>query len=1075
MACARCGFDASADARFCPSCGAPLGASSQEERKLVSVLFVDLVGSTARADGADPEDVRDRNQLYYQETRERIERHGGVVEKYIGDAVVAVFGAPLARSDDAERAVRAALSILEGIRELNERHPGLDLAVRGAVCTGEAVVAVDSMPADALVTGDVVNTASRLQNAAPPGRILVDPETHGVTRRSFGYEELPPIEAKGKREAVLAWLVGEPLAAAGRVASDTPFVGRDQELLLMRTLWDRAISVGAPHLISVLGPAGIGKSRLVRELASEVEKASGRVLWGRSLPYDEQTPYLAFGEMLRHAAGIFENDPAEVAREKLAALVGSLFPASETAETTRHLSLLLGLGLDEPASEAIHLLFAARRSVELLSERDPLLIVFEDVHWADGALLDLVDYLVSHVSDHPVVFVATARPEFLETRSSWGAGMTSRTTLPLDPLTSDQAAEVVAWLLEGANSSTVAKVVETAEGNPLFLEELVASVGDAIDAEELPATVRAAIAARIDTLPPQAREALLHASVIGQTFWRRVLEGIGELEDVDGSLEALESRGLVLRRSQSQVQDDVEFAFKHALIRDVAYATLPRGRRRELHAGTARLIEVSAPDHAELAWILAHHWREGGEPARAIGYLIAAGDRARAALAVEETYDFYTQAMDLAETDGERLRIRLRRALALVELEEFARADPELEELIPGLEGADELEAILARGRSTFWTEQTEGTLALAQRAVDLARETGAVELEAPALGLLGGAHAMRGEAGDLDIAIELQDRAFEIWVPGTRLLELAEQYHMHSDNFYWVGDYPRALEMSSSAAVAAGLDPHSAEYVLRGAGMKGLILAGMGRYEEALANAEAAIATARRMGRGDNVVTNYSTMTLRDIFWLDEAHDRSEMVVGRLGPSDFNMPWMNARADLIGADLLLGKLGDVERELPSAWDDAVASQAWERWLISGRLASVRAETEFQLGRLDDAVTWARRALELARPVRRRKYEAVALTTLGRSLAAQGLAEDAVGELGAAVAIADALGNPLLRWQTRAALGSAESLSADTGAQGEERLREADKIIREVADGLAPERAARYLAAPQVVEVLSAV
>ena len=336
----------------------------------MSVLFVDMVGSTARADGADPEDVRDLNQLYYKETRERVERHGGVLEKYIGDAVVAVFGAPLARSDDSERAVRAALSVLEGILELNERHPGLDLEVRAAVCTGEAVVAVDSTPADALVTGDVVNTAARLQNAAPPGFVLVDSETHGLTRRAFDYEEFPPIEAKGKREPILVWLVGKPLAAAGgQASSDTPFVGRDHELLLMSTLWDRAVSAGAPHLISVLGPAGIGKSRLVREFAFKAEKAGGRLLWGRSLPYEEQTPYLAFGEMLRYTAGIFENDPAEMGRAKLATLVDSLFPASEAIETTRYLSLLLGLGLDEPASEAIHLLFAARRSVELLSEQ----------------------------------------------------------------------------------------------------------------------------------------------------------------------------------------------------------------------------------------------------------------------------------------------------------------------------------------------------------------------------------------------------------------------------------------------------------------------------------------------------------------------------------------------------------------------------------------------------------------------------------------------------------------------------------------------------------------------------------
>ena len=764
-----------------------------------------------------------------------------------------------------------------------------------------------------------------------------------------------------------------------------------------------------------------------------------------------------------------------MARQKLATLVGSLFQEPEAADATRYLSLVLGLGVGEAASESIHLLFAARRVVELLSEQGPLLLVFEDVHWADDSLLDLVDYLISHVRDHPVAFLALARPEFLEVRPTWGAGMVGQTMLPLEPLTAVEAAQVVGTLLAGADPSTVAKVVETAEGNPLFIEELVAALGDEAAVGELPATVRAAIAARIDALPPDARTALLHASVIGQSFWRGVLEGIGEFDDVDASLEALEARGLVRRHSQSQVEGDVEFAFKHVLIRDVAYATLPRALRRDLHAATARVIEASVPDPTELAWVLAHHWREGGEPARAIGYLLAAGDRARAALAVEETYDFYTRALELADTDIERRRIRLRRGLALAEHEQFSRADDELGTLIPELDGQDEIEAILARARSTFWTEQAEETFALTRRAADLAVASGAKELEGPAIGLLGATYAMRGEEGDLDRAIELQDRALGMWVPGTRQLELAEQYHMHADNFYWAGEYPRALELSRLAATTGGVDPLSAEYVLRGAGMEGLILAGMGRYEEALAVAEGAIATARKMGRGDNVVTNYSTMTLRDIFWLDEALERSSLVADRLGPSDFNMPWMNARADVISVELLLGEVVKVERSWSGAWDDALASHGWERWLITGRLASARADMELERGRLDDAVTWGRRALEMARSVGRRKYEIASLITLGSALAAQGLNEDADAELHTAVRLADGPGgSPLLRWRAKAALGTAASQRAETAAEGEAELRAAASIIREIVAALAPERADRYVAAPQVARVLEA-
>jgi len=1075
MVCPRCGTVAPDGARFCASCGNELASGApREERKLVSVLFVDIVGSTAHADGADPEDVRDRNQLYYDEVRSRIEQYGGTLEKYIGDAVMAVFGAPLARSDDAERAVRASLSILDGIRELNERHPGIALDVRAGVTTGEAIVAVDAAPEDALATGDVVNIAARLQTAAPPGHVIVDAQSYHLTRHAFAFEVIPPIEAKGKREPVEAWLVGEALGTpAGRPTSATPLVGRDHELSLIASLWDRAVTSGHPHLVTVLGPAGIGKSRLAHEVADGVRSGGGRELSGRSLPYEEQSPFRAAAEMARTAAGIFEAEPVADARGKLATLAGSLFPEPDVAEVTRYLSLLLGLGLDEPPDEPVHLLFAMRRLIEQLSEREPLLLVFEDLHWADDALLDLIDYLVTHVRDHRVVFLALARPEFLEKRPTWGAGMIGHTTLPLEALTPEDAAAIVGALSAGAEPVSVDRVVATAGGNPLFIEELVAALEDDPDADELPATVRTAIAARVDALSPDARAALLNASVIGSTFWRGVVQGIGEVEDIEDALDALEARGLVHRRGESRLAGDVEYAFKHILIRDTAYGTLPRARRRELHAATAALIEGATSGSSELAWLLAHHWREAGEPERAIGYLLAAAARARDALAVEETYDLFSRALDLAQTDEERRRIRLERGLALEQLEDYARADRELAEVLPELDGVDEIEALLARGHSTLWTEQAEETMAIAARAVRLVAERDIRELEGPALALLSQGYGMRGDEGDLDEALTHGDRALDVWIPGTRLSELAEHYHLHADAYYWTGGYERALELSRLTKETGGLEPHSAEFVLRGAGMGGLILAGLGRYEEAIAAADAAIATARRLGRPDSVVLNYSTMPLREIFAVEEALRRSETVVDRLGPSDFNMPWMNARADLIGAHLLGGALGLVEREWPSAWDDALAVSAWEHWLITGRLAAYRAEWELEAAQYDDAVTWARRAIDTARGVHRRKYEAIALTVLGRALTAQGQGEAAATELRTAVEIADALGSPLLRWQARAALAKA-LYSGSNGADPETPLREAATIVRDVAASLASERGKVYLAAPPAVEVLEA-
>jgi tetratricopeptide (TPR) repeat protein len=825
--------------------------------------------------------------------------------------------------------------------------------------------------------------------------------------------------------------------------------------------------------VTVLGPAGIGKSRLAHEVAEDVRSRGGRELWGRSLPYEEQSPFRAAAEMVRTAAGIFEAEPVADARGKLATLAGSMFPEPDTAEETRYLSLLLGLGLDEPPDEPVHLLFAMRRLIEYLSEREPLLLVFEDLHWADDALLDLIDYLVAHVRDHRVVFLALARPEFLERRPTWGAGMIGHTTLPLDALTPEETARVVGALLPAPDARAVERVVATAGGNPLFIEELVAALEDDPNADELPATVRAAIAARIDALTPLPRSALLNASVIGATFWRGMVEGLGGIEDIDEALDALEARGLVRRRGQSRVEGDVEYSFKHIVTRDTAYGTLPRARRRELHAAAAAFIEGATSGSSELAWLLAHHWREAGEPERAIGYLLAAAARARDALAIEETFDLFSRAIDLAQTDEERRRIRLERGLALEQLEDYARADRELAEVIPELDGVKEIEAMLARGHSTLWTEQTEETMAIAARAVELVVERDARELEGPALALLAQGHGMRGEEGDLERALAFGDSALDAWIPGTRLSDLAEHYHMQANMYYWTGGYEHALELSGLAKETGGLEPHSAEFALRGAGLRGLVLAEMGRYEEAIAAAEAAIATARRLGRPDSVVLNYSTMPLREIFAVDEALRRSETVVDRLGPSDFNMPWMNARADLIGAHLLGGALGLVEREWPSAWDDALAVSAWEHWLITGRLAAYRAEWELEAGQLDDAMTWARRAIDAARGVDRRKYEAIALTVLGRALTAQGQGETAATELQAAVEIADALGSPLLRWQARAALAKALSTGSN-GADTETPLQEAAAIVREVAASLASERGEVYLAAPPVAEVLEA-
>jgi class 3 adenylate cyclase len=664
-----------ADAAFCPSCGTPLLAPdrTREERKLISVLFVDLVGFTSRSDKADPEEVRDLLQGFHARSKREIERFGGTVEKFIGDAVMAVFGAPVAHGDDAERAVRAGLRVVHAIDELNRERAAAPLEVRAAVNTGDAIVALGSRPeaGEALAMGDVVNTASRLQSSAPSGGLVVGEETYRATRHVIRYRELEPVSAKGKRDLVEAWLALEPIGApAERPATTAPLVGRSRELALLDSVWVRAAAELRPHLVTIVGPTGIGKSRMAAEIVSRIEATGARSVRGRCLPYG-QTGYRAFTEQVRHLTGIFESDSTADAVRKLEARVRELLP-EEADETARLLATLLGLGSgDEKAEEPVQLFFAARRFVEQVALEQPTLFVFDDIHWADPAQLDLLEYLASHVRDAPAAFLALARTELLEVRPGWGSGVLGATTMPLEPLSAVDSASIASYLLSGGGDlSSVERLVEVAEGNPLFIEELAASLIDRGPSDELPTTVRAAIASRIDALPAGSRATILAASVVGKQFWPGVLRAFGDLEEVDEALSALESRDLIRREPTSQVQGEPEYSFKHILIREVAYSTLPRADRKDRHAAVARYIEDVAGDRSRnLAWVLAHHWREAGEPERSLPYLITAAELADEQLAFHHAVELYGDALGLlAEDDPRRQDITVRRMISFTRL-----------------------------------------------------------------------------------------------------------------------------------------------------------------------------------------------------------------------------------------------------------------------------------------------------------------------------------------------------------------------------------------------------------------------
>jgi class 3 adenylate cyclase len=693
-ACPNCGRETPPEAAFCPACGAELVAPKRgrEERKLVSVLFVDLVGFTSRSDRSDPEDVRDTLQGFHARAKQEIERFGGTVEKFIGDAVMAVFGAPVSHGDDAERAVRAGLRVVHAMDDLNRDRADSPLEVRAAVNTGEAVIAVGSRPetGEALALGDVVNTASRLQTSAPVGGLVVGEETYRATRHVIRYRELEPITAKGKRDPVEAWLALEPIGApAERPATTAPLVGRSRELAMLDSIWERAAAELRPHLVTIVGPTGIGKSRMAAEIVSRIEATGARSVRGRCLPYG-QTGYRAFAEQVRQVTGIFESDSSSEATAKLEARVRVLLGSDEAAEMTRLLGTMIGLGSgDEPAEEPVQLFFAARRFVEQVALEQPTVFVFEDIHWADPAQLDLLEYLASHVRDAPATLLALARSELLEVRPGWGSGVLGATTIPLETLSAVDSASIASYLLSGGGDlSAVERLVEVAEGNPLFIEELAASLVDRGPSDELPTTVRAAIASRIDALPADARATLLAASVVGKHFWPGVLHSFGDLAGVDEALGALESRDLIRREPSSQVQGEAEFSFKHILIREVAYSTLPRAERKGRHAAIARYVEDVAGDRTRnLAWLLAHHWREAGEPERSVPYLITAAELANEQLAFHHAVQLYGSALELmGEEDPRRTDVTVKRAIAFSRLshavfEEGVRWERDAEQL----------------------------------------------------------------------------------------------------------------------------------------------------------------------------------------------------------------------------------------------------------------------------------------------------------------------------------------------------------------------------------------------------------
>jgi class 3 adenylate cyclase len=833
--CPGCGNEVGEDFRFCPSCGTALGDTvtpGREERKVVSVVFADLAGFTGRAEQLDPEDVRALLSSYHAHLRGELERFGGTVEKFIGDAVMAVFGAPAAHEDDPERAVRAALAIRDWASE-----EAADLQVRIAVNTGEALVALDARAArgEALVAGDVVNTAARLQTAAPLNGVLVGEQTYRATVDAIDYRPAEPVEAKGKSGPIHVWeAVGARARIGDRPASATPLVGRERELALLTQTLARVREERSPQLVTLVGVPGIGKSRLVAELANVVEQDDELVSWrvGRSLSYGDGVTFWALAEIVKAQAGILDSDSAEQAHEKLRGTVEQL--ATDGAETQwleRHLRPLTGLA-EESSGSADEVFAAWRRFLEALADERPLVLVFEDLHWADDALLDFIDELVDRVAPVPLLVLATARPELLQRRGGWGGGKPNAATISLAPLTETETAQLLEGLIEtpAVDPGTHEELLARAGGNPLYAEQYARVLLERGDFSELPETVQGIIAARLDALSEGEKLLLQDAAVMGQVFWLGAVEAVGGLarRQAEELLRGLERKEFVRRGRNSSVASESEYAFRHLLIRDVAYGQIPRAVRSSKHRAAATWIDsIGRPE--EQAELLAHHYVQALELAEAAGLdsadlakpartaLRDAGDRAAALYALDAAERFYDAALRLwTDHDSERAQLLLRRAAPI---RAVGGGDPERL-----LEARDALVAAGNRGLAaeaemqlsqTFWIR---GEPELSQAHADSAEALleGAEPSRSTAWAMLRRASAAAIVHGDPQRSLELTARVLELserlgWTDGvSEALNLRGLDRTDLGDRGGIEDLERSIEM---AAATGALGPLSRAY----------------------------------------------------------------------------------------------------------------------------------------------------------------------------------------------------------------------------------------------------------------------
>ena len=974
-ACVHCGESNPPEARLCWSCGTVLPAADRpggEERRVVTVLFVDLVDFTGISTRLDPEDLRRVQAPYFRRVRAELERFGGHVEKYIGDAVMALFGAPVAYGDDAQRAVLAAFAIRRAIGELNDEED-LDLKVRVAVNTGEAFVDL-SARADAgegMAAGDVVVTAFRLQQAAPVGEIVVGEATYRATQRAIEYAELAPVAAKGKPEPLPAWRAVAVDDPARRPAAR--LVGRGHELSQLRSLVG-SDDLGAPQLVTLVGGAGVGKSRLLWELRQSLEDDSEEVVWrqGRCLGYGSGISFSAFAELVKSHAEILESDAPETVEGKLSSTVASLVQDAAARDWTEaYLRPLVGLeGAERLSGDRRGEAFAAwRRFVEGIASRSRVVLAFEDLQWADDGLLDFIEHL-HRWTGLPLTIVCTARPELSERRPMWPG------VVQIEPLSAEDTTALVDDLLGtmALGPELRDELLVRAAGNPLYAEEFVRMFQERRSDEgvQLPETVQALISGRLDTLHPEAKEILRDAAVVGHGFWVGALAHVGgrQKEQIERRLGELQWKELVRPHPRSAVAEESQYTFWHVLVRDVAYAQIPRAARAEKHRLTAEWIESLAPGRGDLTELLAHHYTSALEYAR---------------LARQETTGLVDRARIALRDAGEH-------ALTVYAYPAAARFFRDALELWP-VDDPARPQLLFQLGRALFWSERG-GHVELDQ-ARDALVEIGDVERAARADVLVCRIALARGDHDEASrrasAAVELLRDLAPSHAQAEAMSNLAGFYALR-------GDPDRALSVSSDAldlAEALDLDEIRAESLtFRGhARILGGDLDGIGDLEQAVQVAEETSSPALVRSCA-NLATSLVELGQLERAWA--VYERGRTAATGFGDAH-GLRWLAAERPY-------------ELYWRGAWDEALAAAesllreddaGYGGYAGSSVRAWIRIARGDHAGALEDSATalgFARRAKDPAALCPGLALRARVLAEVGRPDEAAPLADEAAAE-----------------------------------------------------------------------------